>query len=74
MRLPLAVAGIDPAETVSLVEALEDKSSRVRAEACRSLEDLGATEVTPAVRARLDDMDEDVRIAAMEALEELKGA
>lgn len=58
----------------TLVAALEDKSPRVRAEACRSLEDLGAAEVTPAVRARLDDLDEDVRIAAMEALEELKGA
>lgn len=58
----------------TLVDALEDRSARVRAEACRSLEDVGAPEVTPAVRARLDDMDEDVRIAAAEALEELKGA
>ena len=58
----------------TLVAALEDKSARVRAEACRSLEDIGASEVAAAVRARLDDLDEDVRIAAMEALEELKGA
>jgi HEAT repeat protein len=57
----------------TLLAALEDKSPRVRAEACRSLEDVGAPEVTQAVRARLDDMDEDVRLAALEALEQLEG-
>ena len=57
----------------TLIAALEDKSARVRAEACRSLEDIGSHEVSQALKARLDDFDEDVRVAAMEALEELKG-
>lgn len=51
-----------------LIEALGDRSARVRAEACRSLEDLGVHEVVPLLEARLDDADEDVRIAAAEAL------
>jgi HEAT repeat protein len=55
-----------------LVAALSDKSPRVRAEACRSLEDLGAVDAVPVLRNRLDDMDEDVRMAAAEALEEIR--
>src|SRR5438067_2346868 len=46
----------------TLIEALDDRSARVRAEACRSLEDLGAAEAVPVLRGRLDDMDEDVRM------------
>lgn len=56
----------------ALVVALDDRSPRVRAEACRSLEDLGAAEAVPVLRRRLDDMDEDVRMAAAEALEEIR--
>lgn len=51
-----------------LLEALEDKSAAVRAEACRSLEDLAHPSSVPHLEARLDDVDEDVRIAAAEAL------
>lgn len=52
----------------TLLEALEDEDARVRAEACRSLEDLGAAEATEALIARLDDVDPDVRATAREAL------
>jgi len=55
-----------------LLAALDDRSARVRAEACRSLEDIGAPEAAAAVRSRLDDLDEDVRLAAMEAMESLR--
>lgn len=57
----------------TLLEALSDKSARVRAEACRSLEDLRRPEVVPHLEARLGDMDEDVRIAAAEALATVRG-
>lgn len=61
-----------PAAVPTLIAALDDKSARVRAEACRSLEDIGAPEAAAAVRSRLDDLDEDVRLAAMEAMEGLR--
>ena len=51
-----------------LLEALEDKSPEVRAEACRSLEDLADAASIPHLEARLDDVDEEVRLAAAEAL------
>ncbi|MED5369901.1 MAG: HEAT repeat domain-containing protein [Myxococcota bacterium] len=54
-----------------LMKALDDPEAAVRAEACRSLEDLRAKDALPALRARLDDMDAEVRIAAREALAHL---
>lgn len=62
-----------PAALPTLIEALEDKNPGVRAEACRSLEDLARAEVVPALEARLTDVDEDVRGAAAEALEAIRG-
>lgn len=55
----------------TLLVALDDREPKVRAEACRSLEDINARETIPALEARLGDLDEDVRIAAAEALLEL---
>lgn len=55
----------------TLLDALEDKAPKVRAEACRSLEDINAPETVPALQARLGDLDEGVRIAAAEALVEM---
>ena len=55
-----------------LIEALDDKSARVRAEACRSLEDLRAIATVPALESRLTDVDENVRIAAQEALDAIR--
>ena len=58
----------------TLLEALDDKSALVRAEACRSLEDLRATpRPSPHLEARLDDVDEEVRVAAAEALLAVRG-
>ena len=54
-----------------VVKALEDPHPLVRAEACRSLEDLGAVNARPVLEARLDDMDALVRKAASEALQNL---
>lgn len=51
-----------------LVDALQDPEALVRAEACRSLEDLRARTALPQLRARLDDMATEVRIAAREAI------
>jgi HEAT repeat protein len=55
-----------------LLEALTDREPMVRAEACRSLEDLGSKEAIPALEARVEDMDAGVRIAAIEALEAIR--
>jgi HEAT repeat protein len=55
----------------TLLQALHDRSAQVRAEACRSLEDLRAAEAIEALGARLQDVDEDVRIAAREALDKI---
>lgn len=52
----------------TLLLALDDREPMVRAEACRSLEDLRARSAVHQVRARLDDMDKTVRQAAREAL------
>lgn len=53
----------------TLLQALDDHDPVVRAEACRSLEDLRDHDTLGALRARLDDVDERVRIAAEEAIE-----
>lgn len=55
----------------TLLDALEDRDPKVRAEACRSLEDINAAETVPALQARLGDLDEGVRLAAAEALVEM---
>jgi len=57
----------------TLLEALEDPEPMVRAEACRSLEDLSASDAVPALEARVEDMDASVRLAAVEALEAIRG-
>jgi HEAT repeat protein len=57
----------------ALVAALDDKEPSVRAEACRSLEDLKAHEAVPALRARLEDLDPEVRLAAAEAILAVEG-
>jgi HEAT repeat protein len=56
----------------TLVDALQDKDPIVRAEACRSLEDLRDKAMIPLLEARLDDLDEEVRFAAAEALASLR--
>lgn len=56
----------------ALLVALDDREPKVRAEACRSLEDINSRECIPALEARLGDLDEGVRIAAAEALIELR--
>lgn len=61
----------DPRAIAMVARALDDPHPLVRAEACRSLEDLGAVEQKAALTARLDDMDILVRKAAKEALENL---
>lgn len=55
-----------------LLEALNDKDGVVRAEACRSLEDLSCSAAIPQLEARLADVDAEVRSAAQEALEALR--
>ena len=52
----------------TLVFALDDPSPEVRAEACRSLEDLRARAAVDALTARLDDVNGGVRDAARDAL------
>lgn len=56
-----------------LLDALDDKHEMVRAEACRSLEDLADPSSISHLEARLVDIDEDVRLAAAEALLVLRG-
>ena len=57
----------------TLVFALNDPEPMVRAEACRSLEDLGlkTQSVRSSLKARLDDIDGEVSQAAEEALSHL---
>jgi HEAT repeat protein len=62
-----------PAALPALLEALEDKSAMVRAEACRSLEDLAHPASIPHLEARLEDVDAEVRVAASEALSAVGG-
>jgi HEAT repeat protein len=54
--------------TPAVQQALEDPSPRVRAEACRSLCDLRARQAMPFLRRRLQDMDAEVRSAAVDAI------
>ena len=61
----------DPRAIPLVVKALDDPHPMVRAEACRSLEDLGAVEHRAGLEARLGDMDALVRKAATEALQNL---
>jgi len=56
----------------TLLGALNDPEPMVRAEACRSLEDLGMVESIEALEARVDDLDPTVRLAAVEALEAIR--
>jgi HEAT repeat protein len=56
----------------TLIIALNDPDPAVRAEACRSIEDLRARNAIRALRARLDDLDPEVRRAAREALDVLE--
>ncbi len=65
-----------PEAIETLLFALNDPEPMVRAEACRSLEDIGMkTEpVHNALSARLDDIDSDVSQAAEEALNHLGGS
>lgn len=56
----------------TLVAALSDAHPRVRAEACRSLEDLAPRSAVAALEARLTDVDEEVRLAASEALAHIR--
>ncbi len=56
----------------ALLHALTDKSPLVRAEACRSLEDLGQPGSLADLEVHLDDVDEEVRHAATEAVATLR--
>ncbi|MFZ5477229.1 MAG: HEAT repeat domain-containing protein [Myxococcota bacterium] len=56
----------------TLLAALSDKSALVRAEACRSLEDVRQRDVIPMLEERLHDVDDEVRIAAAEALASIR--
>ena len=56
----------------TLVDALNDRDVAVRAEACRSLEDLRINDALPHLEARLNDVDAEVRLAAFEALEVIR--
>ncbi len=51
-----------------VVAALQDPSPKVRAEACRAIEDLRARDAADDLMARADDMDVSVRRAARETL------
>lgn len=62
------------AAVATCLAALDDKDPAVRAEACRSLEDLRAHEAEPLLEARITDLDEHVRVAAAEALHGLRGS
>jgi len=61
----------DKRATEVVVQALNDRHPIVRAEACRSLEDLHARQHQADLEARLDDVDDRVRDAASEALQTL---
>ena len=57
----------------TILEALDDRDGFVRAEACRSLEDLRVKAAIPRLEDRLIDVDEGVRQAAREALDGISG-
>ena len=73
--LCVQLLGFSGAESAlpTILSALDDKDAFVRAEACRSVEDLRAKQAIPLLEARLDDLDEDVRHAAREALDGISG-
>ena len=50
-----------------VIEALADHDPTIRAEACRALEDLAATDALALLKERVDDLDPEVRRAAREA-------
>jgi HEAT repeat protein len=61
------------AAVAPLIAALDDRDPTVRAEACRSLEDLRAHDALGPLRARLDDIDAEVKLAAAEAILGIEG-
>ena len=61
----------DPRAIPPVVRALDDRHAVVRAEACRALEDLRATDHREALEARRTDVDAAVRLAAEEAIDSL---
>ena len=61
------------AAVLTLIGALDDPHPHVRAEACRSLEDLRALDALPHLATRLDDLDEEVRLTAAEAILGIEG-
>lgn len=63
----------DPRAIPTVVSALDDRHPVVRAEACRAIEDLRATDHRAALEARLSDPDPQVREAAQEAIDSLWG-
>ncbi len=58
----------DRAAIPLVVTALDDAAPGVRAEACRALEDLRARDEGDALKARVTDLDANVRRAARDAL------
>ncbi len=56
----------------TLITALDDPEPMVRAEACRSLEDLASKDAIPHLEARVEDLDPTVRLAAIEALDAIQ--
>lgn len=60
-----------PEAIPTVLHALDDPSSIVRAEACRSLADLKARDALPQLRLRMKDPEAEVRRAASEAVSTL---
>jgi len=58
----------------TIVDATNDPHPIVRAEACRALEDLIASDHLAVLEERLNDLDGRVRLAAKEAIENIKEA
>ena len=58
----------DPVVIEALIGALEDESALIRVSAIESLADLDAVEAVPMIAYRLDDSDEKVQRAAVDAL------
>jgi HEAT repeat protein len=58
----------DRAAIPLVLTALDDAAPSVRAEACRALEDLRARDAGDALKARVTDLDANVRRAARDAL------
>lgn len=56
----------------TVLSALDDASSTVRAEACRGLMDLRAREQLAVIRRRLEDVSPEVRRAALDTLSALE--